>query len=61
MVGGLDGLALALAATTTLVLLVLLLQLDAAGAVVRGLGMAALTVALATVIAFLPFRFVLPP
>jgi hypothetical protein len=59
--GGLDGLALALAATTALVLAALLLELGAASATARGLGAAVLTVAVVTVVAFLPWRFILGP
>jgi hypothetical protein len=61
MAGGLDGLALALAVTTALVLAVLLVELGAAAATVRGLAAAALTIAAVTVVAFLPWRFVLGP
>ena len=49
---GLDGLALALAATTGAVLAALLSGLRALGPTVRGLALAALTVAVGTVLAY---------
>ena len=42
-------------------LIVLLLQLHAAVLVVRGLAVAVATVTIATLVAFLPWRFVLGP
>ena len=57
---GLDGLALALAATTGAVLAALLAGLRALGPTARGLGLAALTVAAGTVLAYLPAGLLLP-
>jgi len=58
---GLDGLALALAATTTFVLAGLLVDLDALRPTARGLAVAALTVALFALVAFVPPSLVLGP
>jgi O-antigen/teichoic acid export membrane protein len=58
---GLDGLALALAATTAFVLASLLVDLDALRPTVRGLMIAAVTVALLALVAFVPPSLVLAP
>ena len=58
---GLDGLALALAATTAFVLASLLVDLDALRPTARGLLIAAVTVALFALVAFVPPSLVLAP
>ena len=58
---GLDGLALALAATTTFVLAGLLIDLDAIRPAARGLAVAAVTIALFALVAFVPPSLVLAP
>ncbi len=58
---GLDGLALALAATTAFVLASLLVDLDALRPTARGLVIAAMTVALFALVAFVPPSLVLAP
>lgn len=57
---GLDGLALSLAGTTGVVLAALLAGLRALGPTARGLGLAALTVAAGTVLAYVPPGLLLP-
>ncbi len=57
---GLDGLALALACTTGAVLAALLARLGALRVTSRGLGIAALTVAAITVLAYVPPGLLLP-
>jgi hypothetical protein len=57
---GLDGLALALAGTTGAVLAALLTNLHALGPTTRGLALAALTVAVGTVLAYVPPGLLLP-
>lgn len=57
---GLDGLAVSLACTTGAVLAALLVGLGALGPTARGLGLAALTVAAGTVLAYAPPGLLLP-
>jgi hypothetical protein len=58
---GLDGLAVALAVTTALMLAGLLTGLRAVAPTVRGLGLAALTVAVLALVAFVPPWLLLGP
>lgn len=59
--GGLEGLAIALALTTGLVVVLMLRELQALGAIARGLGIATITIGLIAAAAFVLPRLVLRP